>query len=85
MLRSIEAQADEVGLPLTGDEWGERLLIKKKGGGYHFDDSQRAAAAAAFKRGSVLQSAVTWHEQLLGRAAAIRSAVLTNRSPLRQS
>lgn len=43
-LREIEGEADSVGLPLTGEEWGERLLIKKKGGGYHFDEEQRANA-----------------------------------------
>lgn len=74
-LRELEKDADELGLPLTGDEWGERLQIKKKGGGMHFDDDARATAASAFARATVLHSAVTWHEQLAGRASAIRSAV----------
>jgi chemotaxis protein histidine kinase CheA len=74
-LHAIEKLADELGLPLTGDEWGERLAIKKKGGGFHFDDEVRAAAAAAYVRVGVLHSCVTWHEQLSTRATSISSAV----------
>lgn len=79
-LQAIEKETDELGLCLTGDEWGERLLIKKKGGGFHFDDDARAAAASAYQRATVLHTAVTWHAQLAGRAAAIRSAVSSFRT-----
>ena len=37
LLEETEAAADELLIPLQGDEWGERLQIKKKGGGMHFD------------------------------------------------
>jgi hypothetical protein len=74
-LKAIEEAADELGLPLTGDEWGERLAIKKKGGGVHFDDETRACAATAYVRAGILHSAVTWHEQLMSRGSQISSAV----------
>lgn len=74
-LHEIESVADELGLPLTGDEWGERLLIKKKGGGVHFEDDVRAQAAKAFTSLGVLHTAVTWHEQLGSRGVQIVSAV----------
>lgn len=74
-LKELEEAADELGLPLTGDEWGERLVIKKKGGGMHFDDELRAVASTAYMRSGVLHTAVTWHEQLVGRGKQIESAV----------
>jgi len=56
-LRELEKEADELGLPLTGDEWGERLSrgdewaerlgIRKDGGGMHFDDELRKVASNA--------------------------------------
>ena len=74
-LKGIESKADDLGLPLTGDEWGERLAIKKKGGGMHFEDHVRMEATQAFKRLGVLHSAVTWHTQLTSRGTQIESAV----------
>ena len=74
-LRELESAADDLGLPLTGDEWGERLAIKKKGGGMHFEETDRGEAARAFSRANVLHSAVTWHEQLVQRGTQITSAV----------
>ena len=74
-LKELEGLADELGLPLTGDEWGERLAIKKKGGGMHFDDAARGQAAAAYARLGVLHSSVTWHSQLESRSTQVRSAV----------
>lgn len=74
-LHELESTADELGLPLTGDEWGERLAVKKKGGGMHFDDETRQKAAGAFTRTGILHSAVTWHEQLGNRGTQIVSAV----------
>ena len=74
-LHELEGVADELGLPLAGDDWGERLTIKKKGGGVHFQDDERALAAAAFARAGVLHSLVTWHEQLVNRSTQITSAV----------
>ena len=74
-IQEIEGAADGLGLPLTGDEWGERLAIKKKGGGMHFDDETRALAASAYKRLGTLHSAVTWHTQLASRGTQIVSAV----------
>ena len=47
VLKEVEEAADALDLPLTGEEWGERLAIKKKGGGMHFDDGERARASAA--------------------------------------
>ena len=41
VLKEVEEAADALDLPLTGEEWGERLAIKKKGGGMHFDDGER--------------------------------------------
>ena len=75
MLGEVEDIADELGLPLTGDEWGERLAIKKKGGGLHFDDGARSSAALAYSRLGVVHSAVTWHKQLANRRTQIRSTV----------
>ena len=71
LLKSLEAQADELGLPITGEAWGERLQIKKKGGGMHFDAEQCALAAEAYARASSLHSSVTWHAQLCGRAKQV--------------
>ena len=75
LLEETEAVADELLLPLQGDEWGARLQIKKKGGGMHFDEAQLSVAARAYARAGSLHSAVTWHKQLTGRAANIASAV----------
>ena len=74
-MRELEDTADELGLPLTGDPWHERLVIKKKGGGMHFEDADLAAASQAFERLSVMHSSVTWHEQMNNRAQQINSAV----------
>ena len=74
-LKELEATADDLGLPLTGDAWGERLIIKKKGGGMHFEDADLAAAAQAYMRLGVMHSAVTWHEQIVSRGQQITSAV----------
>ena len=68
LLKALETQADDLGLPITGEGWGERLQIKKKGGGMHFDAEQSALAAEAYARASSLHSSVTWHGQLCGRA-----------------
>jgi len=75
LLEETEAAADELLIPLQGDEWGERLQIKKKGGGMHFDEAQLSLASRAYARAGSLHSAVTWHKQLTGRAANIASAV----------
>ena len=74
LLKALEAQADELGLPITGEAWGERLQIKKKGGGMHFDAEQCALAAEAYARASSLHSSVTWHAQLCGRAKQVPRA-----------
>jgi hypothetical protein len=74
-VQEVERAADDVGLPLTGDSWGERLAIKAKGGGMHFDDDSRRAATAAFQRLGTLRQAVTWHLQLTSRGKQITSAV----------
>lgn len=75
LLEETETIADELLMPLQGDEWGTRLQIKKKGGGMHFDEQQLARASRAYARAGSLHSAVTWHKQLTGRAANIASAV----------
>lgn len=84
-LRELEKEADELGLPLTGDEWGERLSrgdewaerlgIRKDGGGMHFDDELRKVASNAYTRLGVLHTAVTWHDQLVDRGKQIESAI----------
>ena len=74
--KSTEAQADALGLPLTGEEWESRLLIKAKGGGTHFDDATREAAGRASQRGACLHQAAGWHEQLRARTAQLKRATL---------
>ena len=80
LLKALETQADDLGLPITGEGWGERLQIKKKGGGMHFDAEQSALAAEAYARASSLHSSVTWHGQLCGRAKQV-PPVLTAHCP----
>lgn len=74
--RAIDEEADQLGLEVTGDDWGERLLIKAKGGGHHFDDVQRAAAAAAHRRGAAMHSAARWTEQLRACAKQLERATV---------
>lgn len=74
-LKELDDASDELGLPLTGEAWGERLLIKKKGGGHHFDEATLASASAAYTRASTLQTTCSWHTQIEGRGTAIASAV----------
>ena len=82
LLKALEAQADELGLPITGEEWGDRLQIKKKGGGMHFDTEQSALAAEAYARASSLHSSVTWHVQLCGRAKQVPRVLMPPPHPI---
>ena len=74
-LKSIESRADDLGLPLSGEAWGERLAIPKKGGGMHFDPPHQQAATAAFRRAGAMLTAATWREQLTGRASQCAASV----------
>ena len=72
---ALEATADTLGLPVTGEDWSSRLVIKAKGGGEHFDAPTREAAGQAYRRGAAMHSAVAWHEQLRARTAQLARAV----------
>ena len=74
-MHTLHTLQDDLGLPLTGEVWGERLLIPKKGGGHHFDESELSAASSAFSRAGALLTAVTWHEQLCSRASQCTASV----------
>ena len=76
-LKTLEEAADELGIPLTGDEWGERLAIKKKGGGVHFDDELRAVAATA-SSAPTCSTPRSWHSS--SATAARRSSPPSARS-----
>ena len=77
---ALEAAADGLGLPVTGEDWASRLVIKAKGGGEHFDAATREAAGRAYARGAAMHSAVAWHEQLRARTAQLERCVGGQRS-----
>jgi hypothetical protein len=71
----LEAAADDLGLGVVGDAWGERLEIKRKGGGLHFDDAAREQAALAQRRLASLNAMVGWRKSLHSRAEQVASVV----------
>lgn len=67
----LEADADALGLSVTGENWETRLVIKAKGGGTHFDDATRERAGHAYRRGAAVHSVAGWTEQLRARKAQL--------------
>jgi hypothetical protein len=75
-LKSLEDKADELGIPLLGEEWGERLSsIEGKDGSVPYAKAECETAKTAQARLNVLQTAVTWHEQLKRPSTQIASMV----------
>jgi len=68
---TLARQMDDLGLPVEGEAWAERLVISKKGGGSHFNDEDLALASRAHARASALYDFAIRARQLRQRAANV--------------